>query len=198
MHIKKGFEVLCPDSDAMRAQLDTAWHKARLRNGGQAGFILELYIYVPKPTKQVTTLRRATAALIQEQMPRVAGLLREQGIAAGPSTQTYMAVTQARLPDGAPLVVPNNTTFQQLQQVDAQEAAMEEVMQADQQLSNAEYHLVCINIQDVPVAMQVDISDIRAALGLPDYSLRPPFRAPTDVDTSAPEGHMEEIDHIDT
>ncbi|KAJ8571668.1 hypothetical protein ON010_g5168 [Phytophthora cinnamomi] len=131
-------------------------------------------------------------------MPRVAGLLREQGIAAGPAIQTYMAVIQARLPDGAPLVVPNNTTFQQLQQVDAQHAAMEEAMQADQQLSNAEYHLVRIKIQDVPVAMQVNISDIRAALGLPDYSLSPPFRAPTDVATSAPEGNMEDIDHLDT
>ncbi|KAE9279768.1 hypothetical protein PR003_g28140 [Phytophthora rubi] len=153
-----------------------AWYKARLRkNEGQAGFMLELYIYVPKPVEPTTKLRRATAARIQEQMPRVAVLLRKQGIAAGPATQNYMAVTQARLPDGAPLVVPDNTTFRQLQQVDAQQAAMDEAMQGEQQLANAEYHLVRVKIQDVPVAMQVNISDIRAALGLPSCSLRPPF-----------------------
>ncbi|KAE8970661.1 hypothetical protein PR001_g27134, partial [Phytophthora rubi] len=90
-------------------------------------------------------------------------------------TQNYMAVTQVRLPDGAPLVVPDNTTFRQLQQVDAQQAAMDEAMQGEQQLANAEYHLVRVKIQDVPVAMQVNISDIRAALGLPSCSLRPPF-----------------------
>eukprot|EP00644_Phytophthora_capsici_P015628 jgi/Phyca11/121561/e_gw1.44.275.1 len=177
---QKDFQVLCTDSDAMRVQLDTAWHKARLRNGGQAGFVLELYIYVPKPVEQTTTLRRATASRIQEQMPRVAGLLREQGIAAGPATQTYMATAQARLPDGAPLAVPDNTTFRQLQHQAA-----------------AEYHLVRIKIQDVPVAMQVNISDLRLALGLPSFSLRPPFRAPTAVATAAPTEDMEDIDHLD-
>ncbi|KAE9300091.1 hypothetical protein PF001_g15126 [Phytophthora fragariae] len=173
---QKDFQVLCSDGDALRVQLDMAWYKARLRkNEGQAGFMLELYIYVPKPVEPTTKLRRATAARIQEQMPRVAVLLRKQGIAAGPATQNYMAVTQARLPDGAPLAVPDNTTFRQLQQVDAQQAAMDEAMQGEQQLANAEYHLVCVKIQDVPVATQVNISDIRAALGLPSCSLRPPF-----------------------
>ncbi|KAG1695886.1 hypothetical protein DVH05_019241 [Phytophthora capsici] len=194
---QKDFQVLCTDSDAMRVQLDTAWHKARLRNGGQAGFVLELYIYVPKPVEQTTTLRRATASRIQEQMPRVAGLLREQGIAAGPATQTYMATAQARLPDGAPLAVPDNTTFRQLQHVDAQQAAMDETLQREQQQAAAEYHLVRIKIQDVPVAMQVNISDLRLALGLPSFSLRPPFRAPTAVATAAPTEDMEDIDHLD-
>eukprot|EP00644_Phytophthora_capsici_P006046 jgi/Phyca11/4643/fgenesh1_pm.PHYCAscaffold_2_\ len=179
---QKDFHVLCTDSDAMRVQLDKAWHKARLRNGGQkAGFVLELYIYVPKPVSQPATIRRATASRIQEQMPQVAGLLREQGIAAGPATQTYMATTQARLPDGAPLA----------------QAAMDETLQREQQQAAAEYHLVRIKIQDVPVAMQVNISDLRLAHGLPSFSLRPSFRAPTAVATEAPTEDMEDIDHLD-
>lgn len=152
----------CSDSSALQVQLDTVWHKARLRNGGQAGFVSELYVYVPKPVEATTTLRRATAARIQEQLPRVAGMLREQGITAGPATQNYMAVTQAGLPDGAPLVVPSNTTFQQLQHVDAQQAAIDDATQEGQQLATAEYHLVRVKIQGVPVAMEVNISDIRS------------------------------------
>ncbi|ETM01814.1 hypothetical protein L917_01634 [Phytophthora nicotianae] len=89
-----------------------------------------------------------------------------------------MVVTQARLPDGAPLVVPNNTTFQQLQHVDTQQAAIDSAMQEGQQLATAEDHLVCVKIQGIPVAMEVNVSDIRSALGLPDYSLRPQFREP--------------------
>ncbi|ETO80210.1 hypothetical protein F444_05218, partial [Phytophthora nicotianae P1976] len=172
----------------------SSWHKARLRNGGQAGFVLELYVYVPKPVEATTALRRATAARIREQMPRVAKMLWEQGITAGPATQNYMAVTQARLP----LVVPNNTTFQQLQHVDTQQAAIDSAMQEGQQLATTEYHLVRVKIQGVPVAMEVNISDIRSALGLPDYSLRPPFREPPAVSTPAPAGNMDDSDHLDS
>ncbi|KAJ8575391.1 hypothetical protein ON010_g3828 [Phytophthora cinnamomi] len=137
-----------------------------------SGFVLELFIYVPRPAEQTASLRRATAARIQEQMPRLSEVLREQGISAGPATQIYVATTQARLPEGAPVVVPNNTTFRQLQHVDMQQAAIEEGQQEAQRLDSAEYQLIRVKIQDVPVAMQVNISDLRAALGLPSYSLR--------------------------
>uniref|UniRef100_H3GL09 Uncharacterized protein n=1 Tax=Phytophthora ramorum TaxID=164328 RepID=H3GL09_PHYRM len=153
---QKDYQVLCNDSSTMQVQLDTAWRKARLRSRGQAGFELELYVYEPKPADQATSLRRATAARVQEQMPRVADVLCEQGLAAGPESQTYMAVTQARLPEGTPLFEPDNTTFRHLLHVDAQQAAMEESQSMAQQLADAEYHLVRVKIQEVPVAMQVN------------------------------------------
>jgi hypothetical protein len=194
---QKDFLVLSTDNPAMQVQLDTVWQKAKRRQNGQAGFVLELYVYVPKPAEQTVTLRRATAARIQEQMPRVAELLREQGIAAGNATRTYMAVTQARLPEDASVAVPDNTTFRQLQYVDAQQAAMDDAMLVDQRQSNVEYQLVRIKIQDVPVAMQVNIADLRAALGLPSYSLRPPFREQTTVTTQAPATDMLDTDHAE-
>ncbi|KAJ8539167.1 hypothetical protein ON010_g12703 [Phytophthora cinnamomi] len=194
---QEDFQVLLSDSSVMQVQLETAWHKARLRSGGQAGFVLELSIYVPRPAKQTASLRRATAARIQEQMTRVSEVLREQGISTGPATQTYVATTQARLPEGAPVVVPNNTTFHQLQHVDMQQAAKEEAQQEAQRLDSAEYQLIRVKIQDVPVAMQVNVSDLRAALGLPRYSLRPPFRAPVNVETLAAVVNMEDTNHQD-
>ncbi|KAE9133372.1 hypothetical protein PF002_g4010 [Phytophthora fragariae] len=74
---------------------------------------------------------------------------------------------------------------------------MEESQSTEQPLANAEYHLVRVNIQDIPVAMQVNVSDLRTALGLPSYSLCPPFRAPTNVATPAPAVKMEDTNHLD-
>ncbi|KAF1780816.1 hypothetical protein GQ600_563 [Phytophthora cactorum] len=37
---QKDFQLIWSDSEALQTQLDTAWHKARLRNGGRAGFVL--------------------------------------------------------------------------------------------------------------------------------------------------------------
>ncbi|KAE8910224.1 hypothetical protein PF005_g23378 [Phytophthora fragariae] len=66
-----------------------------------------------------------------------------------------MAITQARLPEGAPLIVSDDTTFRQLLHVDTQQAAMKEAQTTEQQLANAEYRLVHVNIQDVSEAMQL-------------------------------------------
>ncbi|OWY96682.1 hypothetical protein PHMEG_00032995 [Phytophthora megakarya] len=182
---QKDFQVLATDPNLIRVQLDTAWHKARLREGGQASFVLELYVYVPKLTDPSTTLRRATVARIQEPAPRVAAVLREQEIAASPATQNYKSVTQARLPDGTPITIPDNTTFRQLQQG---------TIQAQQQQATAEFQLIRITIQDVPVTMQVNVGDLRAVLELPSDSLRPPFRAPPSTTTPAPVENVVDAD----
>jgi hypothetical protein len=58
------------------------WHRARLHKDCQASFVLMLIVYVPKPEGHHTTLRRATEARIQQQLPRVAAFLDEQGVAA--------------------------------------------------------------------------------------------------------------------
>ncbi|KAE9318485.1 hypothetical protein PF008_g18497 [Phytophthora fragariae] len=73
-------QALCNNSSAMQVPLETAWRMPRLRSGG---FILELYIFVPKPVEQATSLRREAASRVHEQMSRVSEVLREQGIAAG-------------------------------------------------------------------------------------------------------------------
>ncbi|OWY96521.1 hypothetical protein PHMEG_00033188 [Phytophthora megakarya] len=104
-----------------------------------------------------------------------------------------MSVIQARLPDDTPITVPDNTTFQ----VNAQQAAMEGTMQTQQQQATAEYQLIRIKIQDVPVAMQVNVGDIRAVLELPSYSLRPPFHAPPSTTTPVPVEDIVDADHID-
>jgi hypothetical protein len=190
----KQFETICQERAALLTQLGKVWHRARLRHNGHAGFELELFVYVPKPEAQ-TTLRRATAARIQEQMPRVAAFLREQQVEAGPASQQYMAVTQARLPDDSPMAVPDNTTFRQLQYIDNQQAAMERPIAAKGLEASSEYGAVRVKLQGVPIPLQVNISDLRNLLGLPNYSLLPPFRAPPNIDTFAPANNIDDVDH---
>ncbi|EEY63178.1 uncharacterized protein PITG_15397 [Phytophthora infestans T30-4] len=172
---QKQFEIACQDTAALLAQLKDVWNRAKRRRNGQAGFELELFVYVPKPEAQ-TSLRRASAARIQEQMPRVAAFLREQQVDAGPATERYMAITHARLPEGTPLQVPDSVTFRQLQHID--------------------YRVVRVKLHGVPVPLHVSVSDLREALGLPSYSLRPPFRAPTQTDTPAPATNIEDEEHM--
>ncbi|ETK75158.1 hypothetical protein L915_18194, partial [Phytophthora nicotianae] len=101
---KQKFEVICQERTALQSQLQKIWDRGRLRHNGQAAFELELVIYVPKAEAQ-SALRRASVACIQEQLPSVAAFLREQQVEAGPASQRYMAVTQARLRDEAPISI---------------------------------------------------------------------------------------------
>ncbi|EEY64113.1 uncharacterized protein PITG_02641 [Phytophthora infestans T30-4] len=91
-HAKQKDYVPLVESSAFKAQLEGVWHTARRRKSGQAGFVLELFVYIPKESRtSSTSLRRATASRIQEQIPRVAAFLQESGITGGPATQNYMA-----------------------------------------------------------------------------------------------------------
>ncbi|EGZ19655.1 hypothetical protein PHYSODRAFT_312723 [Phytophthora sojae] len=173
---QKHFEVMCQEDVALLAQLKEVWYRARRRRNGQAGFELEVFVYVPKPEAQ-TSLRRASAARIQEQMPRVAAFLREHQVEAGPASRRYMAVTQARLPEGTPLAVPDSATFHQRQHVD--------------------YRVVRVKLHGVPVPLQVNVGDLCEALGLPNYSLRPPFRPPTNIETPVPATNIADEEHRD-
>ncbi|ETN20661.1 hypothetical protein PPTG_03619 [Phytophthora nicotianae INRA-310] len=53
-----------------------------------------------------------------------------------------MAVTQALLPDEAPMVIPDNVTFRQLQHIDIQQAAMDQSLSETQQQCEEEYPIV--------------------------------------------------------
>ncbi|ETO62871.1 hypothetical protein F444_19279 [Phytophthora nicotianae P1976] len=162
----------------------------------QESFELELSIYVPKPEAQ-TTLHPASAARIQELLPRVAAFLREQQVEAGPASQRYMAVTQSRLPDEAPMAIPDNVTFRLLQYIDCQQAAMDQSLNETQQQCEEEYLIARVNLHGVTVPLQINISALREAFGVTNYSLRPPLRPPTDIDTTTHTNNIEDLDHND-
>ncbi|ETL81055.1 hypothetical protein L917_18540 [Phytophthora nicotianae] len=88
-------------------------------------------------------------------MPRVAAFLREQQVEAGPASERYMAVTQARLPEGAHLQVPDSITFRQLHHIDTQQAAVDAAMTEEQLQRACEYRVVRIKLHGAVVPVQV-------------------------------------------
>ncbi|EEY56417.1 uncharacterized protein PITG_09945 [Phytophthora infestans T30-4] len=46
------------------------------------------------------------------------------------------------------------------------------------------------------IQVQVHVGNLQESLGLPAYSLRPPFRDPVDFETPAPAEDMDDIDHL--
>lgn len=158
---QKDYVQVATDSTAMKDQFSTIWHKARLRKHGQAAFVLMLYVYVRRPRAQrLTTLRRATDARIQEQLPRVAAYMREHSIESGPTSERYAAVSQARLPDDAPIRIPDNATMRQLRFIDEQERTMDQDQGEHQRRCDGEYHLVRVRMHGTPVPMYLNVSDL--------------------------------------
>lgn len=195
---QKDYAVLQQRPDDFRMQLERVWRMTRLRRNGQAEFVLMLFVYVPKVQEiRPTSLRRAKEGRINEQIPRVAAFIASQGIQIGPASQLYLATTQARLPEEAPIQVPTSATFRQLQCIDALDAEMRQRQVTDHEASSREYQLVRVKIQGVPVALEVNVADLRSVLGLPGYSLRPLFRPPVHIDTPDPFNDIEDTDHID-
>ncbi|KAG2845114.1 hypothetical protein PC113_g18263 [Phytophthora cactorum] len=119
--------------------------------------------------QHLTSLRRATDGRIQEQLPRVTAYMREHSIEGGPASQRYAAVSQARLPDDPPVQVPDNAAMRQLRFIDEKERAMDHDQVEQQRRCDA--------------------------LGLPQYSLRPPHRDSLQLETPDPAVDMADIDH---
>ncbi|KAG3144821.1 hypothetical protein C6341_g18631 [Phytophthora cactorum] len=193
---QKDYIQVATDSAAMEAQFATIWHPARLRKHGHAAFVLMLYVYVSRPRAQrLTSLRRSTDGRIQEQLSRVTAYMHEHNIEGGPASQRYAAVSQARLPDDAPVQVPDNATMRQLRFIDEKERAMDHDQVEQQRRCDGEYHVVRVRMHGTPVPMYLNVSDLREALGLPQYSLRPPHRDSLQLETPDPAVDMADIDH---
>ncbi|GMF48111.1 unnamed protein product [Phytophthora fragariaefolia] len=107
---QRDFSVIQEGEHEFNVQLKTVWYTARLHKNSQADFRLMIFVNVPCPQRTIT-FRRATAARVDEQAPRITSFVREDAIDASPTTQHYMSVCQTRLPDKAQIQTPDATTF---------------------------------------------------------------------------------------
>nr|KAE8946107.1 hypothetical protein PF009_g4245 [Phytophthora fragariae] len=112
---QKDYIQVATDSNAMEAQFSTIWLKARIRKHGHATFVLMLYDFVSRPRAQrLTSLRRATDSLIQEQLPRIVAYMPEHTIVGVPASERYAVIIQAQSPGDAPVQAPGDATIRQL------------------------------------------------------------------------------------
>ncbi|ETP14127.1 hypothetical protein F441_10897 [Phytophthora nicotianae CJ01A1] len=177
-HAKQKDYVPLVESSAFKAQLEGVWHAARRRKMVKPGLFLSSSYTSPK-SRERQALRF------------------KSGIAGVPATQNYMAVAQARLPEGSDIEIPQNTTFRQLLHIDEQERSMNEEIASAQLQDDAAYRIIRVQIHGIPVPLKVNIADLRDALGLPPYSLCPPFRGPIEVDTPDPAQNVADTDHME-
>ncbi|POM58931.1 LOW QUALITY PROTEIN: Hypothetical protein PHPALM_36359 [Phytophthora palmivora] len=188
---QKHFELAEGDVENLSLQIEQIWRHAKLRKTGQSAFICS--------EAPLTTIRRAAQSRIEEQLPRVEEYLRENGVAAGPASSLYMATPQARLPPTASLDVPTNISFRQLQFIDQQQRVIGKRVSAAMGNDRENYPTIRIMVQDAELSIRVNIRDLRAVLGLPNFSLRPPFRPQNTSFGSAisPSGGIDDQEHKD-
>ncbi|KAG1683133.1 hypothetical protein DVH05_027089 [Phytophthora capsici] len=147
--------------------------------------------------KKSNPIQRATAARMAQASRNIAEILRsENREAPGPASLEYWATVQARQHDSAPVVQSNNETFRQLNYIDARTRQHQQEVTAAISSSNAETRRIHIILNGVAVPIDLNIQELRAALGLPGYDLRPPYRERVVRAAAVPED-VADVDHAD-
>jgi hypothetical protein len=113
--------------------------------------------------------------------------------AYGPASRRYWAIHHARQPDGTPVAPPESTTFAQLRSIDSQQREIDDAAHA--RAAEPAFIAVRCRLNGDIVKLHLSVEDLRSGLGLPAYSLRPPFRTPL----PATDGviNMDDTDHMD-
>lgn len=109
----------------------------------------------------------------------------------GPASRSYWAIQHARQPDNAALEIPANTTFTQLNMIDERQRSIDAATAA--LTVEPEFVTVRCQVNGGTVPLRLHLGDLRQQLGLPLYSLAPPYRQP--LETAPPAVNMEDVDH---
>ncbi|POM78895.1 LOW QUALITY PROTEIN: Hypothetical protein PHPALM_3529 [Phytophthora palmivora] len=122
-------------------------------------FVVHLHMYASKEV-----IRRATPARIEEAAAAIDSYLTQRpDVQVGDITRTHWAISQAR----AEVTLPDNATFRQMQHLDAMQSSTREGDHEESTFSTLAIRLNgCTGMQ-----LTINIQELRAALGLPNYSL---------------------------
>ncbi|GMF49331.1 unnamed protein product [Phytophthora fragariaefolia] len=160
-------------------------------------FYLILYatrIKKSNPIHQATAARMARATRsISDHLQNVTSS------PVGPASLDYWATVQARQPDTAPVVRPDNEAFRQLNFIDGKAQRHQQEVAAASDAARHEYtRRIHVRLNGVSVPIELDIQEVWQSLGLSGYGLRPPYRdrvlAPTDEPHDMADVDLEEED----
>jgi hypothetical protein len=154
-------------------------------------FVVHLHMYAAKEVRQ--GIRRATPARIAEAATAIDSYLSERPeVQVGEIACTHWAVSQARQPDDAGVSLPDSATFRQMQHLDAMRTPDREVDAAE-----SSFWTVTVRLNgSTDMQLTINIQELRAALGPPNYSLivdglLSQFQPPHE-----PAVNMGDIDHL--
>lgn len=166
----------------------------------QADFQLEIFIYVQRITTS-TGIRRATEARVAASAAAISELLEqdESNRSYGPASQRYWAISHARQPEGTPLEPPTSATFAQLQRIDAHQSDINaaDESQEQQQIDPNQRRFVRVGcrLNGGIIDLDLDLADLRRAVGLPSYDLFPAFRP--EIEVTTPAVNANDTDHAE-
>ncbi|DAZ92781.1 TPA: hypothetical protein N0F65_000340 [Lagenidium giganteum] len=151
-----------------------------------------LFVYVERVATQ-TTIRRATEARVATAATMIDNFITQTNSTEefGDVSRHYWAVTHARQPEGAPIVPPTSATFTQLQYIDRMQSEIDQ----NATTPSSDFMRIRCRINGDVVHLELSVEDVCRGLGLPAYSLAPPYRNPTT--NIQPSIKMPDIDHED-
>ncbi|KAG9414728.1 hypothetical protein AC1031_008143 [Aphanomyces cochlioides] len=181
------------DSSNFKSSIATSWtNHCKRSNAGN--FTLDIFVYLEKYDTYAQQIRRATTERVANMAQRILGVDRAQQ--PGPSELQYVSITYARQitePDFVNL--PENHTVHQLRHIDNEMARLARDRANQQSLSDEECRNIRLEINGTVVPMRINIADLRTILGLPQYDLYSPYRAPVPINN--PAVNVEDVDHND-
>lgn len=140
----------------------------------QQAFEFEVFVYVHKNTSGSAssapgTLRRATAARVQEAAARLQEHLEETGTNMGQIARQHATMQLARRTTDQPVELPTDNTFRQAQHLDQMNELVRE--REEQERERPAFRNVRMRLNGTEVEVPVELRSLREALGLPNYPL---------------------------
>ena len=136
--------------------------------------IFEFFIYKPKERQRegAARIQRATAARIQRARQELQAYQRNNNLPAfGRIQQNHLSHVNARRPDGAELVIPDDATNRQAAALDREIRQVEQETDEARARRDAEMKPLVVEISGQRLEIKVSVKSLRDALGLPPYNL---------------------------
>ncbi|OWZ03181.1 hypothetical protein PHMEG_00025134, partial [Phytophthora megakarya] len=130
----------------------------------------EFFVYCKERPKAIPTLHRATAARIRTATAAVERYQVKSGSTLGPIAFNQVVTTHARQPDHTEFTLPNGSTTRQAIALDDATAELAAEVPRKRQ---AQVAMIRLEINGIWNNFRVDITSLRAALGLPAHDIFP-------------------------
>ncbi|KAI1297786.1 hypothetical protein EDD11_006919, partial [Mortierella claussenii] len=177
-------------------QLEEAWHSEAKRLDNNAEVFVHIFVYVVPATVR----ERARSTLVRASRSRIEGAQRRIGNAIaihsmeplGALSMAHRSRRLARNPDPPSddenIELPHTHTFRQAQMLDRQAAQLRERSQNNEVIKQQPF-------KSIRVRLEMDIKDLRKALGLPDFDTSGPVEMFKGDPILMPEVEIEAVDY---
>ena len=136
------------------------------------GLVFEFFMYIDKPVRTSTgqPLLRASQARIQRRRHQLEEFMQQTGERLGPIATSHVAIVNARSPADE-IVIPNDNTTQQARRIDEARLQLQQEEAAENRTEQSETRNIQIRVQGQWLDVEVKLSSLRDALGLPRHNI---------------------------